>query len=432
VIAAIVCAVILGRLHEMHPALQRLPVGKVLLPLGILLLVRRKDLSARLAVFRTPPGTAFIVFVAMMALSVPTSMVQTQSLNAFLAFLYGPIPFVVILACAPDTVQDLATLMKAVVIALLVVGVGMLTGLGASYGDRLAGSSTYDPNDLALVAASSFPFAVHLFRDRRRVWRVVGLGAALMLLTMVVLGASRGGVIALATVLVATLLMRSHLKLRWKVAIVPLISIALASAPSVFWERIATLGDVQSDYNVNSQSGRIEIWKRGVQVLIENPLTGVGYDQFATADGTFRTREASGDKSWHTAHNAPLQVGVEIGVIGLVAFFALYVPTIRAARRARRLVKARRIDPAFRRVGDTLTISLLGFGVGALFLSAGFSIIAMTLAAMGMAYTHLLRRAVRAAAAASAPGRPRGSRTFAPRAGPNDFLSPRSHAGPNG
>lgn len=394
VMAAVLCAVMVGRLHELFPPLRFLPVGKILLPLGLFFLVRQRDLAARLAVFRTPQGIAFIVFVAAMALSVPTSMVQGQSLSDLLLFLYGPVPFVVILASAPRSAADLTVLMKALIVAMLVFGTAMLSGIGASYGDRLSGSTTYDPNDVAHIAVTCVPFAVFLLRDRSRMWRLIALGSLLMLMTIVMLSASRGGTIALAIVLVSLLLARSHLKTRWKAALLILVTVALATAPTVFWERLATLTDMSSDYNISSESGRLEIWKRGVKVLASNPLTGVGLGQFATADGTFASRDGSYDKSWHTAHNAPLQVGVEIGVIGLIAFFSLFVPTIRAARRARRLAAAGAVDPDLARLGDALRISLLGFGVGALFLSAGFSIITMTLAGMGMAYSGMLRGAI--------------------------------------
>ncbi|MGQ0715402.1 MAG: O-antigen ligase family protein [Gemmatimonadaceae bacterium] len=394
VLASVLCAVLVGRLHELFAPLSRLPVGKLLLPLGLLLLVRQRDLALRLGVFRTPQGIAFGIFVAMMALSVPTSVVQGQSLQDFISFLQGPVPFVVIIACAPRSLNDLTALMKALVLAMLVIGTAMLTGIGDSYGGRLAASTTYDPNDLAHVAVATFPFAVYLLREDRRLWRLIGLAAMLMLLTIVMLCASRGGTIALAVVLVAMLLARSHLKMRWKAALIVLVAAALASAPGVFWERLSTLGNMSSDYNVGSESGRLEIWKRGVKVLARHPITGVGLGQFATADGTFKSQAGLGDKSWHTAHNAPLQVGVEIGVIGLVAFFSLFVPTILAARRARGLARRGVVDPAFVRVGDAMRLSLLGFGVGALFLSVGFSIITMTLAAIGMAYTRLLRGGV--------------------------------------
>lgn len=414
VLAGVLCAVLVGRLHELVAQLQFLPVGKILLPMGLLLLISRPDLGARLSSFRTPQGIAFIVFVIMMALSVPTSMVQGQSLADLLLFLYGPVPFVVIVACAPRNADDIAFLMKALVVALMLLGLSMLSLAGQGQSGRVASSTTYDPNDVAHIAVTCVPFAVFFLRERSRLWRAIALGALLLLMAIVILSASRGGTIALVTVLAALLLARSQLKLRWKAGLIALVCVALSAAPSVFWERLATLGDMSSDYNLNSDSGRLEIWKRGVKVLAQRPLTGVGLGQFATADGTFASREGSGDKSWHTAHNAPLQVAVEIGVVGVVAFFWLFIPTLQAARRARKLANAGAVDPKLARLGDTLRISLLGFAIGALFLSAGFSIIAMTLAAIGMAYSRLLRGAAPAGQGRKARRRPTPS--TAPRA----------------
>jgi O-antigen ligase len=176
----------------------------------------------------------------------------------------------------------------------------------------------------------------------------------------------------------------------------------LLLAPPVFWQRLSSLGGLSTDYNMTSDGGRIQIWKRGMATLAAHPIVGVGGGQFAASDGMAATREGSDDRSWHTAHNSVLQIAVELGVVGLIGFLGLHLPTLRAARRARLLSRAGILDPAVATVGEALFLSIVGFYVGGMFLSAADSYASFTLGALGMAFTAMLRTGVGMVAAPAA------------------------------
>ena len=393
-LAAIFCADNVGRLHELVPLLARVPFAKLLLVVGGWMLIRRHDVIERVKIVWTPPGLAFAAFTIAIALSVPTSLERSASLSYFLRFLFASAGYVLIIAAAPRTPAQFRRMLRALPVAMIVFGIAMLRlkASGFLYGDgRLSSSSTYDPNDIALVAASCFPFSTLLLSDRSRLWRWIGVAGVAMSLMIVVLSASRGGVLALGAVLiVAIFFTRRNLPRRWKLMIIPLIAGSIYFAPSVFIERLTTLGSIETDYNLDSPSGRIEIWKRGYKTFLAHPVTGVGTQEFTTADGLSPDRAGSDDQRWATAHNMVVLIAVELGTIGIVAYLAMYFTTYLSTRRARRLPLA---DPDLAELAEALQLSLVGFFVAGMFLSAGYSPIAMTLAAFGMIFSRLVRQA---------------------------------------
>jgi len=76
------------------------------------------------------------------------------------------------------------------------------------------------------------------------------------------------------------------------------------------WERLVSLGNSSEDYNYTSRDGRIEVWKRGVGYMVQNPVLGVGADAFFVADGTISGKENLGfGIKYSAAHNSVVQVG---------------------------------------------------------------------------------------------------------------------------
>lgn len=391
-LAAFLCADILGRLHEMLPYGNRIPIAKLLLPVGMLLLINAPGGPHRFRPLRTPQAVAFWIFGLATLLAVPASLVRGAAFQYMMTFGYGVTPYVILVACGPATPRGLSAIFRGVVICVICLAAVMFLGGGYSEGGRLSVGGTYDPNDIALVAVVCFPFATWLLRDPSRLWRLTGIIGAVSALLVVLLSASRGGMIATGVVLLFTVgRSRYNLPKRWKLLLIPGAALLLAVAPPVFWERFDSIGDLSSDYNMTSDAGRIQIWKRGVKTFLAHPIVGVGGGQFASADGLSADRIGADDQSWHTAHNSVVQIGVELGIFGLVGMFGMHIPTLRVARQARRAARAGAIEPEMAALGETLFLSIVGFYTAGMFLSAGDSFASFTLGALGMSYTALLR-----------------------------------------
>lgn len=152
-------------------------------------------------------------------------------------------------------------------------------------------------------------------------WMVLACGLA-GLWAAAVLGVtlSRGGLLALA---VALLLL---LALRWRYA-GWLLPAALAAAAGAAWwyGSQQVLGSLASSATLGGLEGRAEVWQRAVYILQDFPFTGVGLGAYSRAvDFLYPLFRYPPDSISH-AHNLFLQIGVDLGLPGLVAWLAVYL-----------------------------------------------------------------------------------------------------------
>jgi O-antigen ligase len=393
VLACALVAFNFGRLNELLPASQA-PFYRILLPLGVLTLLPKANLAKCVRAIGTPQGRALGIFAASMLLSVPFSLWPGGSFQAAVHYIGAGVPVIILTAAAIQSERDFAWVMRTLVAALIVLAVALVTG-GVERGDRVTTTTTYDPNDIAMVAVVALPPAIWLQRCKQLRWRVLGVLGIVAALVIVTRAASRGGVLGFAAVMLVLLFAsRQVIARRWRVAVLIVSTIMLGTAPAVFWNRLSTLESLRQDYNVTAESGRVAIWERGVGYFLAHPLTGVGMEQYPTAEATAARRYVPtgvGIK-WFAAHNMYIQAAAELGFLGLLGLLGLIWPTVRSVRWASRAGRMGTIDPALAALGQMLLASIVGFMVTGFFLSAAYGPATMTIAALGMAYHNVLRR----------------------------------------
>jgi O-antigen ligase len=230
----------------------------------------------------------------------------------------------------------------------------------------------------------------------------VAAAIGLVVLTLgFVWSGSRGGFIALAAVALFIVLRYSAIPLRWRLGATALVAIVVvATASDHYWEQMGTITS-DSDYNHTSESGRLPIWHRGIGYMMANPLLGVGPNNFPAAEGTLSAlaeRQQYGiGVRWNAAHNSFVQIGAEVGLPGLALFVAVIASAFAALRRAGR-AEAGLASSGARRppLTPALTASLIGFVVGAFFLSLAYSEMLYTLVALAVGLHKVTRDAVAA------------------------------------
>ncbi len=176
----------------------------------------------------------------------------------------------------------------------------------------------------------------------------IALIAAVLLLTQ-----SRGGIMAAALALFLIVLVRT----RWVLAPVLLALVGvgfwMSSQPDL--PRIVDL--FFSSDAVSGLAGREEVWSRAVYALQDVPFTGIGLGIFSRAVQVLYPLFLVGpDVDIGHAHNLFLQVGVDLGIPGLVAYVALLTIGLVTALRAF-LTLGRRREP------DQAAL-WLGLGIG--------------------------------------------------------------------
>lgn len=176
----------------------------------------------------------------------------------------------------------------------------------------------FDPNDIGLTMALAIPMSWYLsLVNKNKLFVLLYRAIVIILFLGTVLTASRGAFIALAV---------SSLFIFWsipksgllnKVGLIVFIAVGatlvLKFVPSSSWERIGAIG---SEISSGSLSGRLTIWREGINAFLHNPIFGVGIGGFKTGVEATLGRQAA-------PHNLFIGVLVGQGIVGLFIFLAI-------------------------------------------------------------------------------------------------------------
>jgi O-antigen ligase len=332
-----------------------------------------------------------------MLLSVPGSLYPGGSVAFITGDFVKTFALLIVVAASVRHEIDVRRFAYAMVVGALIHS-GMSLFLGRPGDERLASASaSYDPNDLALFVTCTLPFVGYWLSERKHAaakW--IAVGAGLVFLATVVKSGSRGGFIALVA-FIGYWLATSERRLRGRrVALIALSSVLVVfAADDSYWERVSSIFNPTEDYNWvgGSDAGRMEVWKRGMGYMFDNPVLGVGVAGFGTAEGLSdvalaQARVGRGFK-WSTAHSAFVLVGAELGMVGLAIYLMILISSFRALRKMRRTG-----SDQHRALAHALEASFFTFVVGSIFLSVSYSTyLYFTLAAViGLARVVRLRQ----------------------------------------
>ncbi len=130
--------------------------------------------------------------------------------------------------------------------------------------------------------------------------------------------------------------------LRWPKLIWTLPLVFLAAGYAVFRLGIdGVLDALSNDTSLVGLSGRIEIWDRALLALRDFPWTGVGHGQFLPIVPELYPFFTLPVNIPH-AHNLFLQIGVDMGLVGMIAYGATVVIALVLAVRSLRHANRRR------------------------------------------------------------------------------------------
>lgn len=381
-----------GRIHQLFPALEVLRPAIVTGGLAVLIYLLDRRETRRLRYLFVPTTKYLLAFLMWMVLSVPVSLWAGNSFGLVFDNFIKTVLMYLVIAGTVRGIRDVERLGVVYLLAAVVYAGTVVSrfdlGDGAAW--RLGRLYYYDANDFATCAVTAMPFGLYvLHAGRRALSRVLAaVGLAVLALGFVYTG-SRGGFIALVAVVGFIVLRYTRVPLRWRLSAIALVALMLlGTASDQYWEQMGTiLSDV--DYNRTDESGRLQIWRRGVGYMLEYPIFGVGPNNFPVAEGTlspFAERQQWGiGVRWNAAHNTFLQVGAELGIPGLVLFVAIVASAFGALRRSARREGADAVaGHGHLQLPQALTASLLGFLVGSSFLSLAYSEMLYTLLALAI------------------------------------------------
>ncbi len=345
VCVAVYVATSVGRVHQLFPAL--LPFKPALLSavLAIGLLLLDRSASRRVSLFRSRTTVCLVGLLVWAALSVPGALNQGLAFQAWTDFVRTVVMFFVIAGSVRNG-RDVERLTLVYFTVTVVYTAVVLTRF------QLGADS----------------------------WR---LG---------------GGFLALLAVTAFVLLGFTTVPARARLAgLIVILAVAGTSASDRYWAQMQTIVHPHEDYNATSEAGRLKIWARGVGYMVENPVFGVGLLNFQVAEGTIsplaKRQERGIGVLWGAAHNTFVQVGAELGIPGLLLFIGVVATAFRSLRRvAAQPARASPPVDQVARLAQSLMAALIGFVVGAFFLSLGFADMFYTLVALAVALAKSARR----------------------------------------
>jgi putative inorganic carbon (HCO3(-)) transporter len=159
-------------------------------------------------------------------------------------------------------------------------------------------------------------------------WSLFFVLGALVVLLVILITRSRGAYVA-ATAGLAVVLV-----LRWPRLLYALPVILLAGAIGVFViepTRVLETGSWilgTADGSLGGLSGRSEVWSRAIYALQDFGITGIGLGTFSrVVPLMYPYLTLAPDFQVDHAHNLFLQVGLDLGIPGLIAYLALLIDT---------------------------------------------------------------------------------------------------------
>src|SRR5882672_2773621 len=255
-----------------------------------------------------------------------------------------------------------------------------------------------DPNRFAQMLIVLLPLGWCRVRDEPTfAGRALAGSLSILILSGVLITYSRGAFLALLAMLTVLAILRG-IRLFQVVAVAAVLIVsAMLFAPG-YSGRILTLRGVQGLFSASSdvdpdavQRGRATEMLAAWNVLVDHPVLGVGPGQFAPIYSVSYMSEHYSLRrvtEQRRAHSLYLELGAEMGVVGLLAFLAVVVATLRD------LMTVRRQSASHRAVANYATafiVAISGYLTTALFLQLSFQRYFWILLSLAGAAVHAAR-----------------------------------------
>ncbi|MEC4888810.1 MAG: O-antigen ligase family protein [Nitrospira sp.] len=238
-----------------------------------------------------------------------------------------------------------------------------------------------NPNDLGLLLDMCLPLAWYAYvtATTKATRYMAGLTLIAASVT-VVITFSRGaflGLLVVAGLLVWKIAKGKRMQVLLLISV--LLPVVLVVLPAGYSDRMLSI--VQSDLDeTGSREHRIKLMKAGVASMVEHPLgVGLGMNILTAADS---------GAGWNVIHNAYLQVGVELGIVGFILYILLISKTYQGLTAIERSPVRNIANLAF-----AIRLSLIAYMVGAFFGPVAYNFYFFYPGGMAVALKSLVKRA---------------------------------------
>lgn len=252
-------------------------------------------------------------------------------------------------------------LVVAVVLGIVYLSYFSLSTYAVNFvpGMRVGGFGWYEnPNDISIILVAVIPLALLIANTARGfLLRYMFMAFAIMFASNILWTGSRNGLLGLLGVGALSIYFAQRMP---KLLRTVMLATLLAGIFTVGIANVLGRGDLQGLTGDDSSENRIDQWKVGLMMLKDYPVLGVGPGEFTTF-----VRDYDGVPGMQL-HNTILQLFVETGIVGGIAFALLvFHPFIFFRKILKTINDARIATPLlFYRF---ICIALIGFWICAFF-----------------------------------------------------------------
>jgi O-antigen ligase len=364
--------VLLSRPQDIFSGLALLRPALTTGALVLIMIILRYSEMGKISLFKETQIKMYMALFLVMVLGIPFSLFVRKSFTAVVTEYVIVVFFVFAFYKIVDSARKVLT-----VLLLGSLGTGLYAVFSIMSGSfsshRLYFGGMFDPNDLAFFSLSFLPFNLIFISRGNPTWkRLACFGSFLAGTLLILLTGSRGGIIGFGVALTMLFFTRT-LTMKWSTKVISILLLVIfvtLNYSKIDLSRYETLKDVNEDYNMWDETGRINIWKIGMRAMLANPLTGVGVGCFNEAVGRDRARRGVPTQYWQAPHNMLVQIGAETGVIGLALFMLISLKAYLILRKAWKKGHSKDLV----RIGEMGRIAFAGLFISGLFLSQAYSI----------------------------------------------------------
>lgn len=337
-------------------------LGLACLPFAIFRLVTRhrpagmkfSGVGAALMIYFGIGALSYFVHGGQLTLG-PTVLMNIGSMLLFFILTIGLV----------DTVERLHRVVLVSIGSVALTSVYVIRDwLGNPYAGYRPGGVAGDANYFALCGVGGLLLGLNLLFGKRPKWEKFGIIGCLVITSVaLILAASRGGFVALAVGLL-------YLMFRLSRGLKPVVILVFVFIPLLFIVPNTTIQRIihPSQGEDEAVQNRETTWRAGLKMFSTHPVAGIGIGQFMGQVLQYENPNEAPVES--LAHNTYIELGAELGILGVLAWLAIFVFAFRAVHRFTK--KDENSVPILRETSIGLQAALLSIAVGITFLSASW------------------------------------------------------------
>ena len=364
-----------GRPQDFFPFLKPFRLALLLSFIALALSLVSKSDTISWEIFSVTEGKRYFLFFLIMIVGVPFAYHRGYAFNYVLFKYLANVIFFVLFFVNVGSISQLKTVLFIVCVSVLFQASMSLAQGSFLYG-RFYPGTMFDPNDLAFFLVSFLPlFFLFIRKSQLLIKRMLAVAGFFLSLGVILLTGSRGGLLGLITVILFVLFTKTLIeKLSIKILLGLFIAFAVFfNSDRINIDRLHSVTDLSSDYNVSSETGRLSVWGRGLSLAISNPISGVGVTCFNRAIGGHRADDGEIPR-WQSPHNSYVQVVTEVGVIGFFIFMSLIIVCLLNFHRLSKVkFSVDGLPDYYAGIPAVCKVGLTGALVGAFFLTQAYS-----------------------------------------------------------